>query len=204
AAIDRIATASRAVVSARPMVLLAVAAAVAAAGLVVIGIVRAWDPLPLRDMWDGYLDFWFRLRSGDLGAMWEQWNEHRIVLARVAFAIDLAVFRGAGWFLIAANVAAALSIAAVFIGAMVVRLREATGSIGSRTGLALLGAILVGLSMSWVQSQNFLWGFQIQFFLGVLLPLASIVTLATARPDAPHTTARFVTALVLAVASIGT
>jgi len=172
--------------------------------LVVVGIARAWDPLPRQDMWDGYLGFWYQLTSGDFGAMWGLWNAHRIVLARVAFVIDLAVFHGAGWFLIVANLVAAVSIAAVFLGAMIVRLREARGDPGSRVGLALLGSIVIGLSLSWVQNQNFLWGFQIQFLLGVLLPLTSLVMLALARPGAPHSRARFATSLVLAIASVGT
>jgi hypothetical protein len=168
------------------MLPLAGLAGIAFVGLGAIGIARAWDPLPLRDMWDGYLGFWYRLTSGDLEAMWAQYNEHRLILSRIAFVIDLAVFRGAGWFLIVANGAAALSIAAIFVSSLIVRLREGLHQTGTRLGLGLLSAIIVGLTTSWVQNQNLLWGFQIQFFLGVLLPLASFVAVAAARRDAPR------------------
>jgi hypothetical protein len=179
-------------------------AAIVFGGLLVAGVARAWDPLPFQDMWDGYVGFWYALSSGDVAAWWAQHNEHRIVLARLIFWLDFVLFQGAGWSLIVANLLATFAIAGLFIAALIGRLRESTGHTGPRLRFALVGIVIVAMSTSWLQQVNLVWGFQIQFFLAVLLPLAGACLLAAAGPTAPASNARYAGAVVLAVASVGT
>lgn len=173
-------------------------------GLLIVGIVRMWDPLPFWDMWDGYLGFWYSLNGGDVSAWWAQHNEHRIILARLFFWIDLAVFRGAGWSLIVANLAAGIGICATFLAILVARLRESLGGVGRSSTLACLGILVAAFSLSWLAQENWLWGFQIQYLLSVLLPLIAFGVLAAAAADTPHATARYVGGVAVAAASVWT
>lgn len=113
--------------------------------LMIIGVIRFWHPLPHWDMWGGYVAFWLRLTDGDWSTFWELHNEHRIVLTRLVFWVDFAVFKGAGWFLLASSAALALAIAATFFAALHWRLLEARGAIQPIVGFALL----VTLTIAW-------------------------------------------------------
>jgi hypothetical protein len=148
-------------------------------GLDVAGVVRTWYPLPYLDMWDGYVGFWYKLKAGDTGAWWAQHNEHRIVLARIAFWLDLRFLHGAGWSLIVWNVLAMLGNAVVLLAALRERLRE-TRSRQPLIVVVLLAGALVAISTSWLQRQNLVWGFQLQFLLASLLPLAAFTALGRA------------------------
>ena len=71
--------------------------------LAVIGAVRNYSSVPHWDMWPGYVEFWVRLGEGHWREWWALHNEHRIVLARVLFWIDHAVFGGTIGFLLVVN-----------------------------------------------------------------------------------------------------
>src|SRR5690349_8591139 len=77
--------------------------------LAVVGGFRHYSPVPFWDMWPGYVDFWVRLSEGEWGAWWAQHNEHRIVLARLLFWVDHAVFGGTIGFLFVVNYLLALA-----------------------------------------------------------------------------------------------
>ena len=141
-------------------------AAVVFLGLATIGGIRAYSPVPFWDMWDGYLNFYFTLNTGDLSAWWAQHNEHRPVLARLFFWIDLAWFHGSVWFLLVINYLLACCICLVFW----LYAREA-----SAANLNFFGFFLIAWLFSWSQEENFTWGFQSQFFLAQLLPLVGIL-----------------------------
>jgi hypothetical protein len=176
--------------------------------LALIGVARFWHPLPWWDMWDGDLGFWYQLAGGDVGAWWAQHNEHRIVLARVVFWIDFAVFRGSGWILIVANVLAVAGIATTLVTALVLRLRETRSGLSPLFGSVALAAVLIVLSTSWLARENLYWGFQIQFLLAVLLPLMAFLLVAhpgpSQRSSGQGSRRRFATGCLLAVASVGT
>src|SRR5262245_64250723 len=72
-------------------------------GLAIIGAIRVYSPVPLSDMWNGSVDFFRRVNDGDMAAWWAAHNEHRIVLARILFWMDLALFSGTAWLLIVAH-----------------------------------------------------------------------------------------------------
>jgi hypothetical protein len=82
--------------------------------LAVIGTVRNYSPVPWLDMWDDYIGFYLRLHAGDWGAWWAQHNEHRIVLARMFFWVDVACFHGNGIFSLVVIYIFALAVGALF------------------------------------------------------------------------------------------
>lgn len=148
--------------------------------LAIVGGVRGFTAVPFWDMWHGYLDFYFRVRDGQWSAWWALHNEHRILLARLLFWVDLSWFHGTVWFLIAMNYLLVLASCLTFRALMRDR---APPWVGSKP--ALLVALLVyGWLFSWVQKENLTWGFQSQFFLAQWLPLLALYHLHRAtEPD---------------------
>jgi hypothetical protein len=184
------------------------ALAVAFAVLMVVGVVRAWDPLLHMDEWDGYAGFWYRLEDGETSAWWAQHNEHRIVLARLLFWFDARFLHGASWFMAACIVVAVCGSAALLVWALRARLREVAGCRYPAYGTWMIAAAIVAVATSWMQRQNLLWGFQIQFILGSLLPLVAFVLIGAAgthRGRAPVTTRWLLGgAAVASILSVGT
>jgi hypothetical protein len=178
----------------RPLEVVFLLAAILFVGLAIVGIVRGYSPVPFWDMWNGYLGFYGRVSAGEWQAWWEQHNEHRIVLSRILFWIDLACFRGDGRFLLAINGVLLGLIAAVFVRLW----REQ-----SAAAAPFVGWFLVAWLWSWMNRDNIAWGFQSQFFLAFLLPLVGLCLLAHGRPGAPGSTARLIGACVAGVLAVG-
>jgi hypothetical protein len=168
--------------------------------LAVVGGVRGHSLVPHWDMWHGYLDFYYRVRDGEWAAWWALHNEHRIVLARLLFWIDLSWFRGTVWFLIAMNYALVLATCLTF--RMFMRER-APQWVGSKPA-TLVALLVYGALFSWVQKDNLTWGFQSQFFLAQLVPLLALYHLQRATQTDPVAGRHFVLACLLGVASIAT
>lgn len=128
------------------------------------------------DQWDGEIGFWERLQSGDVAAWWAQHNEHRIVVTRLLFWLDLKFFHGTSAFLITANVLLHAGTALVLAWAYVRRASR-------HPGTWAVVAILLAVRLAWMQDDNLNWGFQSQFVAVYLFALAAFATLmATARP----------------------
>ena len=163
--------------------------------LAVAGAVRAYSPVPFWDMWDGYLDFFVRVSSGDWSAWLAQHNEHRIVLARILFWIDLTWFDGAGWFLLVANYLALALVGLVFW----IALRE-----NCPKHYRFIGLFLIIWLSSWSQENNLTWGFQSQFILAQLLPLAAFFMLHKTVSKGESGRSSFIAACFLGVLSLGT
>ncbi len=132
-------------------------------GLTVIGVIKGYSNVPFWDMWDGYLDFYVRAKSGDWYSWVAQHNEHRIVLSRILFWVDLALFHGQVWFLLLMNF--------IFIGAGYLIFKAALKE--SPSNSKWVSFFIFAWLFSWCQKENLTWGFQSQFFLAQLLPLAS-------------------------------
>lgn len=179
----------------RDKVLLAFA--IGAAGfwwLAVYGAVNAYSPVPFWDMWDGYLAFFVNSGSGKWGVWWAQHNEHRILLARLLFWMDLAWFDGLGWFLICVNYLLLASAGWLFWRAW----QE-----NSQGQNEFVGFFLIAWIISWTQYQNLTWGFQSQFILAQLLPLAAFYQLHRFAASDGANQRAFLLACVLGVLSIG-
>lgn len=175
-------------------------AAVAAAmvSLAVAGGWNAYSPIPFWDMWDGTTGFMVGLHDGHTGLWWAQHNEHRIVLSRLLFWLDYRLFGGKSAFLLVVNFVLAAAACAVFLQ-YIRRLHE------QRETSAMPWALwffIIAMMFSWMQEQNLAWGFQSQFFLAQLMPLAALYQLARSA----HTGSRpaFWAAAALGVLSAGT
>lgn len=169
-------------------------AALAFVALAVIGGIRAYSPVPFWDMWEGYLEFYFRVEAGNWGAWWAQHNEHRPVLARGLFWLDLAWFHGAVWFLIVSQYLLAGCICLLFW-------RYAQEA--SAAQWPFFGFFLIAWLFSWAQEENFTWGFQSQFFLAQLLPLAAWYFLFQAAHNRVRSRSYFTGASLLGVLALG-
>lgn len=163
--------------------------------LVAYKMVASFDAVPFWDMYNGTLDFYARFTSGDWPALWDAHNEHRIVLSRLLFLVDLNLLDGTTPFLWLVNLALAGLIALV----LVAFLREVPGG---RT-FAWMPAFLVAVSFSELQKENFYWSFQSQFFLAFLLPLAALyfALLSLTRPE--RSAAHFAASTGLGILSVG-
>lgn len=167
-------------------------------GLAALGMWKNYTAVPLWDMWDGTVGFVVRVLEGDHGAWWAQHNEHRIVLARMLFWLDYKWFGDAGVFLLVVNYLCVLG-AAWVLHAFLRRL-DVSGRHGAWERLTF-SLFLTGWLFAWMQEGNLVVGFQAQFFLAFLLPLAAFFWLARAlesgRPG------EFTLACLFGVASVG-
>jgi hypothetical protein len=166
----------------------------------VIGAFRNYSIVPFWDMWYGYLDFFFRASEGGWKEWWALHNEHRIVLSRVLFWMDLAWFDGTVRFLIAVNY---LLVAGAFLTFRAI-LRDRAGAL-ARTKPAALASLFVFICLfSWVQYENFVWGFQSQFFLAQWLPLLAFYLLYQSTVPSPASLRQFALACIVGVLCTGT
>lgn len=162
--------------------------------LAVVGAVRAYSPVPFWDMWNDYLGFYVKASSGEWSAWWAQHNEHRLVLARLFFWLDLALLQGTVWFLILVNYLLLALVCVVFLLAW----REQSGG---KVGPG--GWFLVAWLFSWLQHENLTWGFQSQFILAQLLPLTAFYLLHKSVSEERHSLRYFSAATLSGFLAIG-
>jgi hypothetical protein len=178
-----------------PTLLLLMIAAALFWGVAVIGAVKAYSPVPYWDMWNGYLNFYIKTSQGDWSTWWAQHNEHRILLARLFFWLDFALFNGDGWFLLCVNYSLLALAGVVFWFA----LQE------TRTPYAKYFGVFVFVWLaSWAQHENLTWGFQSQFILAQLLPLSAFFVLFKAASNEGKSSVYFIGACILGLLSFGT
>ena len=175
--------------------------------LALVGGARAYTPVPFWDMWNGTIDFYLRLQSGDIHGWWAQHNEHRIILSRLLFWIDITLFKGTGAFLIVMNYLLAALAVVVFI--QIGRDRWRSLDPAPQPDQAWYGWLLTMLLavwlFHWMQHENFEWAFQSQFFLAQLVPLCALYAIARATGDDLQSSRRwFAGACVLGVLAAGT
>lgn len=169
-------------------------------GLAVVGGFVHYSPVPFWDMWGAYLDFFVRTGTADWHIWWEQHNEHRIVLARLFFWMDLTWFQGAGWFLVVVNYILTGASCVVFYSF----LKERLAAERRTESAELLGLLIVAWLFSWAQHENFTWGFQSQFFLAQLIPLATFYCLHKSITTPIHSGLWFTATCLAGIAALGT
>ncbi len=137
-----------------------------------VGLVRWYTPVPFWDMWDAYLAAYIDYLDGNWRALFVQTNEHRIWFLDVLFYLDLTFFGGRSLLLVPFN-----GLLAVLTWAALAAV--ARHLLKDRPGLWPVTALALGpLCFSWLQEQNLSWGFQSQFFVAYLFPLAAFACLA--------------------------
>ena len=148
---------------ARRLTLIAVTAAAVlfAAGVVadtLRAVVPAWSALPWMDEWVT-VELLRALKAGEMSlreVLFSQHNEHRILIPRLIFFADDALFGGQGRLgLFAIFVVQALH--AGLFGLLILRARP------PQPGRWALGAVMVAIMFSLRQAENFTYGFQVQF-----------------------------------------
>lgn len=169
--------------------------AVAFFGLAIFGGIQNYSPVPYWDMWDGYINFFVKVSEGDWSVWWAQHNEHRILLARLLFWLDIKWFGGTSLFLIVVNYIFLGLICSIFY----VFLKEKCPPYYRFVGLFLI----IWLS-SWSQYENLTWGFQSQFFLAQLLPLSAFYMLYQATIKVEAGNGYFFAACLFGLMSLGT
>lgn len=141
-----------------------------AAGIYVLGtttamVAHGWSAIPYWDQWDELILHVQQILSS---AVYEQHNEHRLLFPRLLFAIDTFVFAETNRFTFFCNVALPVGLAGLVI---TIVYRHVTRNI---TDFIWIAGIILTLLFSAMQSENFLWGFQVQFF-GVELAVAGAI-----------------------------
>lgn len=121
--------------------------------------------------------------------LWEQHNEHRLLLPRLIFWTDIRWFGGRNVVDLVANL--------VLLGALSVTV----GRIASRgvrlnwtEGIALAG-VTATMAFSWMQDENLTWGFQNQWFGAYLFAMLAFDALARSR-DTSGLSRQFLLALL--------
>jgi hypothetical protein len=166
--------------------------ALAFVALALTGALRSHSPVPHWDMWDGYLDFFTKIHTGRQEAWWAQHNEHRIVLSRLFFWVDLALFQGRGILLVTTNYVLTACTCVLFLHLLAQRVDRSE---------RWLGGFIVAWLFLWIQRNNLTSGFQVQFILAQLLPLCGFWSVHRAAQGRPQS---FAWALAFGVLSIGT
>ena len=111
-------------------------------------MVEGYSPVPFADFW-GQFPFIERGVKGDFGLadLWAQWNEHRIVVARIQFLLDYRFFSGTNVFLFSAIAASSVALAATFATAVWIDTRDRLVALGTL-------AVAVASTMSTVGIEN--------------------------------------------------
>jgi hypothetical protein len=166
----------------------------------IVGAMASYSPIPFWDMWSGYIGFFVNAGDGGWASWWKPHNEHRIVFSRLLFWLDLKFFHGTIAFLFVANLVLAALAAWLFM-AMIRQTVPAPAHPGPGR---VVGAAVVCLLFSWVQSENLGWGFQSAFFFAQLVPLFAFYLLYRAQVTPTRRHLLFVAAAVAGFASLGT
>jgi hypothetical protein len=179
--------------------------------LAILGTIRSYSPVPFWDMWDGFLQFYLKVSSGDWGAWWVGHNEHRIVLSRLFFWLDLRFFGGTGWFSLSATY-----LLIVVVGAFIALIwHEQTGSLQGRNLLTgsdnsrrfsdwYVLLFLMAWIFSWSQYENLTWAFQDQFVLAQLLPLSGLYFLHLSATNLQRTRRYYCISVLSGILALGT
>ena len=162
--------------SSRLRAALSVVACLCAASIVagtVAMVVRGWTAVPYADQW------WNLLSRHDLTATWlfAQHNEHRIAVPRLIFALDHVAFGETYWLDLACSLVVQGAGAAILVAGF------ATAPASTRPYRFVVVGVVVAVLFSAMQFENFLWGFQIQFFGVCIAALAAIAAVAQVRSE---------------------
>lgn len=169
-------------------------------GLAIIGGFLSYSPVPYWDMWDGYLGFFIKVSEGDVTAWWAQHNEHRIILARLLFWLDLSWFQGSVWLLIVVNYLL-MGLAYLFFSLF---LKEQLNKKEEFFSRKILSLVMLAMLFAWIQKNNLTWGFQSQFILAQLLPLIAFFLLHRSFTNSTPAKGLFFLACLVGTLSVGT
>jgi hypothetical protein len=173
----------------KPLVLFSLATIII--GLSIAGGTISKSLIPYWDMLNGYLNFFLKVSDGQNNLWWSLHNEHRIVLSRVLFWIDLNLFKGHNYFLIIVNYLL------IFAGGLFFYFITIQKYGRENRWLAIF---FVAWLFFWGQQENLIWGFQSQFILAQIIPLFALYLLTKGKDRWVY----YLVAVILGILSIGT
>ncbi len=143
-----------------------VASAVASAYLVI----STYSSLPHWDEW-ALFDHLARNQGWSLNWLWAQHNEHRILLPKIFFLLDVYWFRGTQTFLL-------LSIFLVQLLQITLLSASLRILVGLRDAAWRIGTGFIGFCIACpTQYENLVWGFQLQFVIPAAMATLAILSL---------------------------
>ncbi|WP_417381388.1 hypothetical protein [Gimesia sp.] len=122
------------------------------------GIYSNYSPVPFWDMWDGGINFYLHVLDQDHSVWLAQHLEHRILIPKMLFWLDMKFFNGIGVFLLWMQLIIQLGTASVFIAVVSKKIKSDPNKIA-------IYSFILCLLFSWVQNENFTWTFQSSFLL---------------------------------------
>ena len=120
------------------------------------------------DEWDSRLSMNLPFKDLQWELFWKPHNEHRLVISKLFFWLDFAGFKGSNVPLLIMNLT--LAGTTIWVVYQILMLKERNIS---KSSVLIVTFCFTFFTFSVLQIENFSWGFQIQFFLSVLLPLLS-------------------------------
>lgn len=155
---------------------------------------RTYTSIPRGDVWDGGLEFYANVSDGDWGAWFRQFTEHRPVLPRVLYWLDIRFFGG---HFVLPLVGGLIFLAGTWAMLLVI----ARAIVNERAKLFMIGATITLLLTSWMQIPNLAqgWNAPIEFMV-MFFVLATLFTTALSKDNR----FAFYIALVCGVAAAGT
>ncbi|KVE42390.1 hypothetical protein [Burkholderia sp. BDU5] len=124
----------------------------------IVGVVRHFSPVPFWDQWDGGLQFYINALNDPATAFFQQHNEHRLAFPKLFYFVDIRYFGGRNVLLLIVNLLFALLVGIALYRVISRDLPE------RRAPRAIVAGTLLILVFSFVQHENFNWGFQNQWF----------------------------------------
>jgi hypothetical protein len=157
---------------------------------------RYYDPLPYEDYWR-VAQNWSQYKNFQVGVLWQQHNEHRIVFPELVFASDMLLAKGRE---LVPLICSVLCYFGVLLTFGFVLFRETQWPVSLRLAAVLLAAIVMGWKGSaFVLAQPFL----LQWTLTQAGVVLSLAFLTAVRSRGSRLLAASITAAVVATYSSG-
>ncbi|MGL4316270.1 MAG: hypothetical protein ACRCTL_06615 [Pseudomonas sp.] len=148
--------------------------------------------VPVGDSWKGAVGFYIDSKS-DIGAWWRQYNDHRILLAKSIFWMDMEWMGSRALVYLPLHLSLLFALACTYF---CYYRAVASPVVQGKRNLLVAGALCLVLAFSWMQRENIVWEFQSEFILVYLLPLVALFLYAKSVAEARG--ALFVLSMVLA------
>ncbi|WP_321783620.1 hypothetical protein [Paraburkholderia sp. J94] len=163
-----------------------------------LGVIRQYSPVPFGDQWDGTLGFYMEALEHPYTAFFGLHNEHRLFFSRLIFFADVRYFGGRNVLDLAANI-----VLAGLLALLIYRIAMRHAGQSRQARMIAAGAALA-FCFSWMQVENFSWGFQSQWFAVYLFGLCAfhaldLSELARKRAATTVSSAWFATSIGAAV-----
>jgi hypothetical protein len=138
-------------------------------GTALVGTLKQYSQMPYWDVWDSALGFYLKFSEGDWSSLWAQHNEHRIVIGKLLFWLDLKIFGGVGVSLLSWTYLAIIGMAALFCR-LLKKINNDSTVLYGQTALSLF---VVAWLFQFSNNENLINWFQTCLILSQLLPLAA-------------------------------